>query len=53
MKNEKQIERHCSKCKREVKETVHTATTYQIDYVTRDKVIVCVDCSKKNIRSIA
>jgi hypothetical protein len=42
---------YCSKCKREVYQTLHTATTYYADWFrskeTNNKVI-CKDCYKKN-----
>ena len=41
---------HCSKCKREVFQTIHSAREYWVDWyrspITNNKVI-CVDCFKK------
>jgi hypothetical protein len=41
----------CSKCGREVKETIHTQNEWKVDYFEsiRDSkvIIVCVDCTKK------
>jgi|TARA_B100000287_G_C19959600_1_gene513864 hypothetical protein len=44
-------ELHCSKCKREVFQTIHSAREYWVDWYrsadTNGKVI-CIDCFKKN-----
>ena len=42
---------NCSKCKRQVSETVHTSDNYRVDFyyvVDRFEIIVkCVDCYKE------
>jgi DNA-directed RNA polymerase subunit RPC12/RpoP len=46
------VEKRCSKCSREVNETIHTTTTYKVDYFERDmtkdkSTIHCYECEKK------
>ena len=43
--------KHCSQCKREVYHTVHTISSYWVDWYGTDEKPICVDCylSEKNI----
>ncbi len=38
--------KHCSVCKREVYETVHTSDSYWADWYTKLGKVICVDCYK-------
>jgi hypothetical protein len=44
--SEKPRKRHCSLCKREVYQTVHTSNSYWTDWYGTDLKPICVDCYK-------
>ncbi len=37
----------CSKCKREVYHTTHTASSYWVDWYGPEEKPICVDCYKR------
>ena len=36
--------KYCSVCKREVYHTVHTTSSYWVDWYGEEKKLICVDC---------
>ena len=39
--------KHCTICKREVYHTIHTASSYWVDWYGTNEKLICVDCYKK------
>jgi len=39
--------KHCTVCKREVYHTVHTASSYWVDWYSEEEKPICVDCYKR------
>ena len=36
--------KYCSECKREVYQTIHTASSYWVDWYMTNGKIICTDC---------
>jgi|APSaa5957512535_1039671.scaffolds.fasta_scaffold01668_29 hypothetical protein len=39
--------KYCEFCKREVFQTTHTASSYFINWITKNKKIICYNCNNK------